>query len=306
MKSAQLRWVLALGFAVLTVGTSAVQAEVWQDVFIGMRLFDYQLNAQRNYLGDGWDLTSTAVYAGQEYDFGFGELTLGSAGSPVASTFSAGFTRRGIPKAEFSWSTGGRPLPYSLTINNGIQDLTTINGSILVDVDTDVNILGFYDTRVQISNRGSYVTEGFLADEEGSLAFDVGTINVSGNIYADALAVVTQPLWAAAGTENPFTKFTNQAAKTASVNATMDELRARIEAGEVLTDEEMATLVNSTLVSALLGGEMGDGKLLQGLFLPTEKSVTEMRSIALAPEPTTALLLFGAGGLAVVRRSRRR
>lgn len=305
MRSTQLKWVLAVSLAALTGSTAAVQAEVWRDVVRGMTLLDYQFDAEKNYLGKGWDLNATAVYAGQEFDFGFAELRLGSPNAPVASNISASYTLRGLPKAEFGWNTGGRALPYQLEFNNGFQDFTTVNGSILVDVSTDVNILGFYDTRIQIANRGSFDTDGFITDTDGSLAFDVGPIDISGNIYADALAVITQPFWTATNTVNPFSKFSQTATKTASLNATIDELRARIQAGEILSDEEMATLVNSTLIAAILNGDASTGQMFQDIALPFNKPSQANLRVMEIPEPSTALLLIGLGPLALLRRPRR-
>lgn len=306
MRSTQVR-VLAVIFAALTVFGSAAQADVWRNVALGMNLLDYNFDAQRNYLGNGWDVTATAVYSGQEYDFGFAELVLGSSASPTASNFTFGYTTRGLPKAEFSWNTGGKALPYTLEFNNGFQDFTTLNGSILVDVSTDVNILGFYDTRVQISNRAQGSTDGFLGNEDGDLSFDVGPIDLSGNIYVDALAAITQPLWSATNMENPFVKISQAATKTAAANATIDELRARIEAGEILSEEEMTTLVNSTLLSALLSGDASQGNLFQDLLttMETKETTVSTRAVMGVPEPATALILLGAGGLLIVRRSRR-
>lgn len=300
MKSIRLARILAVSVAVFAVSGTAVQAEVWRDVVRGMNLFDYNFNGQRNYLGNGWDLSATAVYTGQQYDFGFAELSLGSG----VSRFDMGYTLRGIPKAEFSWTTGGAALPYTLSFNNGIQDFQTVSGSILIDVNTEVNVLGFYDTQIQISNRGTYGTDGFLADQEGDLAFDVGPIDVSGNIFADALAVVTQPLWAAANTPNPFTKFSQTATKTAQATATIEELRARIEAGDILTDEEMAQLVNSTLIAAILKGDAVDSDLFKSLSFPTKESASPLRIAEIVPEPTTVLLVLGLGTLALPRRRR--
>lgn len=298
MKSIRHARILAVGAVVLAACTASVQAEVWRDVVRGMNLLDYNFDAERNYFGKGWDLSATAVYTGQQYDFGFAELSLGSG----VSRFDMGYTLRGIPKAEFSWTTGGTALPYTLSFNNGIQDFQTVSGSILIDVNTEVNMLGFYDTQIQISNRGTYGTDGFLADQEGDLAFDVGPIDVSGNVFADALAAVTQPFWTAANTENPFTKFSQTATKTAQATATVEELRARIEAGDILTDEEMAQLVNSTLVAAILKGDSVDSDLFKGLSFPTKESASPLLVADIVPEPATALLVLGFGVLALPRR----
>lgn len=305
MRSTRFRWVLAVSFVALTASTSAVQAGMWGDVAMGMSLVDYRFDGGPNLLGRGFDIETQAIYAGQQYNFGFADLVLGSPVAPTASNISMGYTTRGLPRAEFAWNTGGTALPYTLRINNGIQDITT-DGSILIDVRTEVNVLGFYDTRVRISNRTESSTDGFLADESGNLDFDLGPIDISGNIYADALAAITQPLWLAAGTPNPFAKFSERATRTASVDATIEELRARVEAGEILSDDEMDMLINSTLLSAILGGVAGQGQLFSDFVSATEKAPTNtLRVTSVVPEPATGFLVMGLGTLLIARPRRR-
>ena len=305
MKASWIKCMLAaVLFAVIVPATTA-QAGVWGDVARGFEAFGYQISGERNYLGNGWDVNLNTVYSGQNYNFGFAELTLGE-GTAVPSNISLGYSLRGIPSAQFSWNTGGVALPYTFKINNGIQDFSTLNGSVLIDVSTDINVLGFYDTKVQISNRAQYETDGFLAAATGDLNFDLGPINVSGNIYADALAAITQPFFTAAGTENPFAKFSSKAAKSAELDATIDQLRARIAAGEVLSDEEMSKLVNSTLLSAILTGDASQTQFLGELLGPSAKNSTTteatLRLVDVVPEPTTLLLLLGPTALLMRRR----
>lgn len=294
MKLSQARWTYAaVTLAVIVIPATTVHAGPWGQVARGFEAFGYQFSGQRNILGDGWDVNLRTVYTGQNFNFGFGELTLGTPGVAVPSAISMGYTMRGIPSAKFSWNTGGVALPYTFKINTGIQDFTTINGSVLVDVSTDVNMLGFYDTRVQISNRGSYEVDG-LNNGTGSLAYDVGPINISGNIYVDILAGITQPFFAATNSENPFAK--SRAARTSSIDNTVAGLRARIEAGEILSDQEMGTLVNSALLSAIINGNSpGQSTLLKELLptMPKEDFTEITMQREFSPEPTTALLLVG-------------
>lgn len=301
MKTTVTRWIVRFACPIVLAGATAAQAGVWGDVVRGLSLVDYRVNGQRNFLGDGWDINAGAVYQGQTYDFGFADLTLGAT-SPAASNIQLGYTLRGIPSADFSWTVGTptAPLSYQFNINNGIQDFSTISGNILIDVSTDINVLGFYDTRIQISNRGTFDTDGFFANEVGDLNFDVGPIDVSGNIYADFLAAVTQPFFAAAGTENPFTKFTTAAAKQAKageLEQSVADLRARVEAGDILTDTELAKLVNAMLLSSILTGDPGNADLLAELTASMDKEpgaeMASMRSISTPiPEPATLLLLL--------------
>ncbi len=302
----QKRWLTAL--SAIVIPAAVAQAGVWREVAFGLDQFGYQFSGQRNYLGNGWDINLNAVYTGQDYNFGFADLKLGSSATPTLSTIQAGYTLRGIPQASFSWSTNGNALPYTLKINNGIQDFTTINGSMLADVSTDINVLGFYDTRIDISNRGSYSTEGFLGQSDGSLAFDVGPIDISGNIYADALAAITDPFFTAAGQENPFAKFSSRSVKEANLKSTIADLQARAQAGEILTDEEMATLVNSMLLSAIITGDSSDGNMFTGLVTPASLQLDDVRSgsnFGLVPEPGSLLLLGGMAMCVVPRRRRR-
>jgi hypothetical protein len=295
MRSANLRCAFVIGIAASII--PAAQADIWRDVVVGMEAAGYQFSGNKNYLGKGWTIDANALYTGQKYNFGFADLTLGSNTNSVPSNFQVSYTTRGIPSANFTWNTGGEALPYTLRVNNGLQDFTTVNGSILVDVSTDINVLGFYDTRVQISNRGDYSTDGFAATDSGSLAFDVGPIDISGNIYADVLAAITQPLWTAAGTENPFAKFSEKAARSTALSS-LNDLRNRVNAGEILSDEDMATLVQGTVLSALFDGQQGQG-LFQGLL---SSKATTMRTMSVIPEPSSALLILGLASALVARR----
>lgn len=290
---------------VLLAGALPARAELYKDVARGLALLDFQFSGERNVLGDGITINANAFYDGTNtgrFDFGVAELTLVGR---ISS--SAGFTRRGIPGADFTLNTGGTPLNYAFRTTNGIADVAA-TGSVLINIDTEINALGFYNQTLQISNRGTFETSGAAlgGGDSGTLAFDIGPIDVTGNVFADILASLTQPFFTATGTENPFAQFSGQAAKLALANKTVEDLQARAAAGEVLTDQELATLINNSIIAAVLGGTPSS-KLFDELMLPEglidPKTGVANARIAPAPEPATFALL-GLGVLACLGRRR--
>lgn len=289
---------------VSAVAAVPARAEFYRDVARAMSLFDYRFSGERNLLGDGFTVNANAFYNNRRFNFGFADLTLNGA-----VLLSADITKRGLPAFQFRANTGGgaNPLSYEFNLNNGIQDLTA-TGSILVNMDTRINSLGFYDQTLQISNRGTFETDGFGVVDAGTLDFDVGPIDIHGNVFADALAALTEPFFAATGAENPFAKFSGKATKAAEANRKAEELRARIDSGEVLSDDEIAALVNNTVLAAVLGAEP-DSRLFSGLLIPPdllEKTAGDKstRSITITDLPEPGGLALLAAGLPLLRRRR--
>ncbi|HSW44936.1 MAG TPA: hypothetical protein VLM89_05145 [Phycisphaerae bacterium] len=266
----------------------AARADLTESLLIGLNLLDYNSQFTKNYLGKGWDFDSTAYYSGQTYRFGLADLTLGSGGATPVS-ISAGYTLRGLPSARFSMQTTN-PLAYTLNANYGMQDLVA-TGSILIDVDTNINALGFYDMAFHISNRGVFQTEGLGPTDQGTLDFDAGPIVVSGNIYADILAALAQPFFTAAGTENPFAKFSQKATRGLTDAVDLNGLAAG-----TLSEDQVGQAINNMIVAALLGQDPGPN-LLNELILPNDLlpmdglSEDTMRWAQPVPEPTTIGLL---------------
>lgn len=293
--------VLMLMTAVLPART--VQADLPEELLIGLNLLDYNTQVNKNYLGKGWDFDASAFYSGQTFRFGLADLTLGDT-SPSRVAISAGYTLRGLPQARFSMETAS-PLSYTMKANYGVQDLTA-TGSILLDVDTTINALGFYDLTFHISNRGQFQTEGFAGADEGTLDFDAGPIIVSGNIYADVLAALTQPFFTAAGTENPFAKFSQKAVRGLPEGMDLNSITDLTMA----TGDQIGQAVNHSIISALLGQEPSKdllGKLIFPDDLQSAMVVPEVRSLSLVqrvPEPATVALI--AIGLAFCWPRRRR
>lgn len=296
------RLTAAFAFVVGLAGVQTAHAELYRDVARGLALFDFRFAGERNILGDGFTVFADAFYNNRRFNFGLADLTLTGQ---LRSSFS--YTECILPAVEFGLSTGGSPLTYIFNINTGAQDLTA-TGRVLINMSVDVNALGFYDQTIQISNRGQFATDGLGFADDGTLDFDIGPINVSGNIFADLIAALTEPIFAAQGVENPFAKFSSRATKAAELEKSTDELRARIAAGEILSDQEIATLVNNTILAAVLTGQSTD-HLFDGLNLPAsfmqdvlgENGHTAVAA-SIVPEPTSALLL--APALLLLRRRR--
>jgi hypothetical protein len=117
-------------------------------------------------------------------------------------------------------------------------------------------------------------------------------------VFIDILAAITEPFYASTGTVNPFSKLTGRATKEAELQSTADQLRDRLMAGEVLTDQEIATLINNTILAAMIGGRPTDNLfddliLPEGLLDPEQASLAGIRtdSLATTPEPSSLALL---------------
>ncbi len=282
----------------------AVMAGLPNDILTGLNLLDYRFQLQKNYLGKGWDFDTAAFYSGQTFRFGLADLTLGAT-SPSSVAISTGFTTRGLPAARFSMTTS-QPLSYTLNANYGFQDLTA-TGNILIDIDTTINALGFYDLTFQLSNRGTFQTEGFAGADQGTLDFDAGPIVVSGNLYADVLAVLTQPFFTASGTENPFAKFSQKAVRGLPEGMDLNSITDLTAVGS----DDIGRAVNNAIIASLLGQEPSKD-LFTKLILPDALQLTDLvqaetegASLQQVPEPATVALI-ALGSLAMCWPRRRK
>lgn len=295
MRSPSTRWITYTAVLATLLGAQATQAAPWAAVTKGLALFDTQIDLERNLLGDGYDVTVFSGYNNRRFDFGLSDLTLNGS---ATTTFS--FTKRFLPSVDFTSNTP-QPLSYVYNLNTGVQDVTTA-GSILINNSGSINALGFYDLQIFVSNRGDYVKDGFIVVDDGDLDFDIGPINISGNVYLDMVAALTEPLFAAANAPNPFAKLTGRATKPVVISAMKDAITAKVASGQILTDDEIDALVNLSITASLLDepafGEMAFTLTpeLDGAPLATQPYQV--------PEPTT-LALLGLGVLALLRTRRR-
>jgi len=249
-------------------------------------------------------------------DLGLFDITLNAGQVRMNGQYS----NRIIPQITFEAFTP-LAIDYSVKLNTGFQDFEINNAQFAYSSEWTLNSLGFYDYQLSASHRGEYETDGFLLVDEGTLNFDIGPINMSGNIFADALTFATQPFFEAIGENNPFAIFSGRATKEIQVTRTINDLTDRATAGEVLTEEELDELIEATLIAAILGDTIPDFSFLaMEEFMPTLDSVNAeilgddliltdtpglvAQELILIPEPATSMLMLVTAVLLVTVRRR--
>jgi len=289
-----------LGLTLLTLPAVA-QAGTFEKVLFGLSEAGFNFVAEPNYISGGNDLIVSQTFSGQTLDFGATELTL--AGSPTF-TFTTG--GRGLDLLEVSLNTGGSPFNYTLSTDTGNQ-ISTITGSFLLDASAKVNEFGYYDLVFDVSSRQSINNEGRFSNDSTTQDFDIGPINVRGNLYADLLAAVTDPIFKALGTDNVFAQFSSSGQFASQLDAKVAALSAKVKRGEALTDEELAELGSTVSLAGAFGFEppdlsfLGDAQLTHDLLNSGDVTLSQPRAV---PEPATGLLL--AAAVPYVLRRRRR
>jgi hypothetical protein len=205
---------------------------------------------------------------------------------------------------------GGTQVPanYKLTVNTGIENLT-LQGTGSLLAEANINALGFYNVQAFISNRGQVTIDGPIPAAR-NLNFDLGPVSLQGNLFVDAMAQVTDPLFANAGVTNPFSILSGRA-KLQSKLKQRDEMLARLEAGQTLTDDEMAEVLSTSVLESVYGGAGSDALAILGDQLKSailgEGNGSPAAGMGLVPEPlSSACWLVLVPAVGIVHRRRRR
>lgn len=175
---------------------------LFEDIYRGLEIFTTPVGgpsgARRgrlvitpNELGRGYRLELDRTFGRdssgrpETYDLGNFELTVFGS---VQSTLE--FTRRGILTGNAEIRTNN--LSYSLSGKSGAQDFE-LSGQLNVSQDLEINKLGFYTLQLEINNAASQlITEGLVAEGSPDTDFDIGPIDIKGNIFFDVfLAALT-------------------------------------------------------------------------------------------------------------------
>lgn len=269
-------------------------------------LYDYNSFTQRleyNRMGQGYTYESYTFYGPDSFgnpntlDLGPLKVELGqdgnllASGQPIGIHNRVGYTKTIIPELFFDSQTGQRnynqfsgvsnfapaPLHYKVTVNTGVQDFEW-NGNGAIDLSGRINALGFYDFKMRLTNVGNYEANGVLLQDEQVTDFDLGPINASGNIMFDAISGALQ----AVGAQVPALP-TRIYSGAANRDKKTDDLLARLNAGETLSDQDMQYLVEQMIEAAFKADPLG--VLQHGL--PEKVPGFEGLSLALSATPTT-------------------
>jgi hypothetical protein len=151
-----------------------------------------RLQIQRNSPGRGYDVQFNRVFGldsqgrPEVLDLGNFEIELQGA---TQATF--GYTNRGplIGTANFAANNQN----YSLRAKSGIQNYT-LAGTLNIAEAVEINQFGFYEASINISNTNSELFLDGLAQESVPENFDIGPINVKGNIFFDAFVALLSSL----------------------------------------------------------------------------------------------------------------
>lgn len=252
-------------------------------------------------------------------------------GQQVGIHGRVGYTTRFIPEIFIETETGQRaftnqfqtganffnvePIGYAIDLSTGIQDFS-YTGNILIDQSTKINVFGFYDAEFRLVNNGEMTSDGVFVSDEAVTDFDTGPINVSGHIVLDIIAGIFSNN-GNASTAAPFAIGSGAAQRT----QTPDELLARMEAGETLTDEEIEALVQDMFVTAIASDPLGfifnglpseipgfEGLNLQLTGTPSSDDITIDTDGDAVPEPGMVMMfgILGVVGCLMNPRMRRK
>jgi len=281
--------------AVVTASPIAVRADVFRTVGLGLEAAGFDVRGQRNPASGGLDFLINNQFQDRTFDFGAWDLTLNG---PISTQLSTG--GRVLSNLDVALTTalnsdaGAEPLTYELNFDAGAQ-ATRITGSLLVDADLNLNAFGFYDLGLNYSTRQTVVNSGTVSNSTTDFDADLGPINVRGNIFADALAAITDPLFAAARQPNPFEFFSGANQLKLAIQAQGDALLASLGAG----------LADAPSASALRGTNSGfvGPQVPRAGGLTSSNSSTGSPNAGVVPEPPVLLLmLLGIPALLGLRR----
>ena len=287
---------VAAGVLAVSVWAAPARADLFSSVVLGLDAAGFNVTGAPNPLSGGRITQIDRTFVGETLDFGAAELQLLG---PISVSFGHG--GRAIQTFDLSFSTQGQPFQYIYSADTGGQE-TLISGSFALDGDFSINSFGFYDLTLFFSSRQDITTEGRFSNVEGEeQEFDLGPVDVSGNIFADVLAALLNPVFEAAGAQNIFASFSSRGGLDQSLFSAFQGLPA--SAGGGLSPAPGA----SVSINSDPGGRIIPEFAFVGVGYDPAGGLTAAGNMAPIPEPATAcLLLGGLWAIAAHRRVQRR
>lgn len=276
------------------------RAGVFSDIVVGLGFAGFNVQGDHNILSGGTDLSIGRNFVGNALDFGAADLTLQG---PISLEFSTGGRELSTLDVRLQTAVDGTrgavPLAYAFNYDVGGQ-LTEVTGTILIDAEFSVNGFGFYDLELEYSSRQNVDREGRFSDSSDEFDFDVGPIRIRGNLFADALALLTLPLFGLDNPNNPFDSFSGRTQLEKAIERAQRQALDDLVAGQAPADVALAGSVARAVFESVLGGPS-----LLGEALVNDSAIDAARLSGVVPEPSVLVLMIVAVP-ALLRRARRR
>lgn len=203
MRTNTFRSILAVALLGLAMGNGARGDR--NDLATALDFAGFELFGTQNPLSGGIDFLAVSDYQNRRFDFGAADFTFDG---PISVEVNTG--GRILSRFDVSFQTGINSsvdpelLGYEANLIVGGEN-TKVQGTLLLDGRFGIDALGFYDVQLRTSSR-QLTTQGGQPVTGVTRDADVGPVNVSGNIFIDAIAIITDPLFDRAGEDNPFEK----------------------------------------------------------------------------------------------------
>lgn len=194
------------------------------------RLVGFSYFSDDNVLTGGREFLATNTFNGNPVEHGPWSLTLRG---PLSTGFS--IANRPYQSFEFSFGTAASgsaavsPLTYSLDYNLGDVS-ASFSGSLLIDGGASIDRLGFYTLNLDVSSRTTLSSSGGGMNSN-EYDWNLGPVDIAGNVFIDVLALLTAPLFDGAGVESPFASLTARSQLQAIVDAQTTELLELLQNG---------------------------------------------------------------------------
>lgn len=256
-------------------------------------LVGFDLFSDNNVLTGGREFLVTNTFNGNPIEYGPWSLTLQG---PLSVAFST--ANRPYQSLDFSFGTspsGSAPtstLAYSFDMDLG-ETTASVSGTLLVDGGLSFDQLGFYSANLDVSSRKTLMNDGPYGGQVNEYDFDLGPVNIQGNIFIDVIALITQPLFDAAEVDSPFASLTARYQLQSIVNAQTADLLAMLQSGVLPGD---ATAQRGFTLALTESGANSTG------FGPFDERGDVPFGNAIVPEPTILLLMLA--GLPFLMRRR--
>jgi hypothetical protein len=305
---------------VITCGAAAAHGGIWQNVWRGLDLVATPGGSPLSQLGDGTRVNGARAGRLRIVPNGIGggyqlelDRTFGadSRGRPEtihlggladitldgATQLTVGYAGRGSFRSLHGDLTTTN-LTYNLRSKTGAQDAQLV-GTLNVANSFELNPLGFYTATVQVRNTDSKLfVNGVAVQGQQSTNFDIGPINLQGNVFYDAtLGILTGLGVDTTDLEKLFPRGPNEQIDTA--------IRDALQQSSVVAGTTAEAQFAPLLVQAVTGDGQAAETLLDSLVQTSTATADSGRSAppSTIPEPgTLVLMVLGASTLRYWRR----